>query len=226
MRGYYVEKLSGERLRRCYDLAPPRVKQYLEAEIRFVLGRLKPDDAVLEIGCGYGRVTTRLTTVARRAVGIDVSAESLALARRLAPPGPRCEFLGMDALRLAFRESAFDTVVCIQNGVCAFGVDQTALLREASRVTRPGGHIFLSSYSEHFWPHRLAWFEAQAAAGLVGAIDYEHTRNGTIACTDGFRAGMMAPPALLALARRLRATAEVIEVDESAVFCDIVVASD
>ena len=30
---YYSQKISGERLKLCYSIAPPRVKQYLEAEI-------------------------------------------------------------------------------------------------------------------------------------------------------------------------------------------------
>jgi hypothetical protein len=37
--GYYTERLAAERLRACYDLAPPRTKAYLEAEIEFVLAR-------------------------------------------------------------------------------------------------------------------------------------------------------------------------------------------
>jgi hypothetical protein len=30
---YYSEKLSAERLKKCYDIAPSRVRQYLDAEI-------------------------------------------------------------------------------------------------------------------------------------------------------------------------------------------------
>jgi hypothetical protein len=47
--------LSGVRLQRCYKIAPPRVQQYLEAEVAFVLSHLHPGDEVLELGCGYGR---------------------------------------------------------------------------------------------------------------------------------------------------------------------------
>jgi hypothetical protein len=54
---YYSTRLSGEQLEKCYELASPRVKQYLDVEIAFVLGRLRPADSVLELGCGYGRVT-------------------------------------------------------------------------------------------------------------------------------------------------------------------------
>jgi hypothetical protein len=32
--------------------------------------------------------------------------------------------------------------ICIQNGVCAFAVDQQQLFREAMRVTRSGGLVF------------------------------------------------------------------------------------
>ncbi|MDH4155856.1 MAG: class I SAM-dependent methyltransferase, partial [candidate division Zixibacteria bacterium] len=56
MSDYYSEKLSSKRLRRVYEIAPPRVQQYLQAEIRFLTERLLPSHSVLELGCGYGRV--------------------------------------------------------------------------------------------------------------------------------------------------------------------------
>ncbi len=34
---YYEEKLSAERLKKAYTIAPPRVKQYLEAEVSSTL---------------------------------------------------------------------------------------------------------------------------------------------------------------------------------------------
>jgi hypothetical protein len=42
MPGYYTDKLAAERLHACYDLAPPRIKAYLEAEIEFVLAVMPP----------------------------------------------------------------------------------------------------------------------------------------------------------------------------------------
>ncbi len=225
MCGYYVDKLSGPRLRQCYQIAPPRVQQYLEAEIQFVLEHLEPQDTVLELGCGYGRVAARLTEPARRVVGIDTSTESIALARQLSGANPRCAFLVMDALTLGFDESMFDKVVCVQNGISAFGVDQEALLLEALRVARPGGQVLFSTYSERFWAHRLQWFEAQAAVGLIGAIDYNKTGNGTILCKDGFRAGIMSPEAWHSLTAALGVDATITEIDESSVWCQIAVGS-
>jgi SAM-dependent methyltransferase len=223
VRGYYVGRLSGERLRRCYEIASVRVKQYLEAEILYVLSRLEPSDVVLELGCGYGRVALRMAETARRVVGIDTSCDSLELARQIAGPSSRCEFREMDALELKFDETEFDKVVCVQNGICAFGADQEMLLRQALRVTRPGGCVLFSTYSEDFWPARLEWFEAQAAAGLVGAIEYEKTGGGTIVCKDGFRSGLVTPEGFRSLVLTSGLEPKITEVDESSVFCEIIV---
>ena len=52
MSGYYTDKLAAESLRAGYDLAPSRIKVYLEAEIEFVLSRTTPSMLALELGCG------------------------------------------------------------------------------------------------------------------------------------------------------------------------------
>jgi 2-polyprenyl-6-hydroxyphenyl methylase/3-demethylubiquinone-9 3-methyltransferase len=224
--GYYSTKLSGTRLRECYAIAPPRVQQYLEAEVQFVSGRLAGCAAVLELGCGYGRVALALALKVRRVVGIDTSEESLELARSSAAPGSGCEFLRMNAAQLGFGGGVFDAVVCVQNGICAFGVDPLQLLVEAVRVARPGGRVLFSSYSDRFWAHRLQWFEMQAARGLVGAIDRERTGDGLIVCRDGFRAGRMRPEDFRSLCSRGGWISEITEVDSSSVFCEILVAAE
>ena len=221
MSEYYRERLSAGRLERVYAIAPPRVLQYLNAEIDHVLESVRPSDAVLELGCGYGRVLEPLARKARFVFGIDTSFESLA--RGSAAPGRagNCAFAQMDAVRLGFRDAAFDCVVCIQNGISAFHVDARALVRESVRVTRPGGLALFSSYSEAFWEHRLEWFVLQAEEGLVGEIDRERTRDGTIVCADGFTATTMGARQFAELAAELGVSARVVEIDSSSVFCEI-----
>jgi 2-polyprenyl-6-hydroxyphenyl methylase/3-demethylubiquinone-9 3-methyltransferase len=221
MTSYYAQKLAGRRLERCYALASPRVQEYLEAEIRHVLARLGGAKSVLELGCGYGRVALRLPETSRLVIGIDVALASLALGRGLASRGGRCPFVLMDAVRLAFAEDVFDAVVCVQNGICAFRVDQERLLAEALRVVRPGGQVLISTYADRFWACRLEWFEAQASAGLVGPIDHAQSRDGVIVCSDGFRSGRLTPDELAGLAHRLHVPASITEVDGSCVFCEI-----
>ncbi len=145
----------------------------------------------------------------------------LATPRHLAGPESRCQFLQMDASAPTFGDRAFDVIVCVQNGICAFAVDPEGLVREAMRMTRPGGRALFSTYAAAFWSERLGWFESQAAAGLVGAIDYDQTENGTMVCKDGFRAGTFNTEALRMLCRRLGVEPVITTVDDSSVFFEI-----
>ena len=218
---YYREKLAGARLRRCYEIAPPRVMQYLDSEIRHVVSRTNPGDDVLELGCGYGRAAFEYAKAACRVVGIDSAAESLELARELTDPQSSCEFIEMDATKMSFPDDTFDLVACIQNGICAFNVDPVTLVREAIRVTKPNGTALFSSYTESFWPDRLEWFELQAKEGLLGEIDYEKTRDGVIVCVDGFRAGAMCEDEFRAICRKLGLEPDIAEVDGSSIFFEV-----
>ncbi|MFH1011055.1 MAG: class I SAM-dependent methyltransferase [bacterium] len=222
MSDYYADRLSAERLKRCYEIASPRVQQYLEAETDFVLEKIRPSDIVLELGCGYGRVLARLAKKAHRVVGIDTSLASLQLARDELRGFSNCYLAAMDAVRLGFRDKAFDVVICIQNGISAFFVNQRALIRESIRVAKSGGIVLFSSYSEKFWNDRLEWFERQSEAGLLGEIDYERTRDGVIVCKDGFTATTVRPDESLSLTADLSAAVRIIEVDESSLVCEIV----
>jgi 2-polyprenyl-6-hydroxyphenyl methylase/3-demethylubiquinone-9 3-methyltransferase len=221
MVGYYSQKLSGERLRLCYEIAPPRVKQYLEAEIAFVLDKMKSSGLILELGCGYGRVLKRLWTKASTVVGIDTSFASLSLARDAFCKNPRCHLFAMDAVEMGFCSQQFDMVVCIQNGISAFGVDQRKLIKEALRVTKTGGGVLFSSYSEQFWKDRLEWFRLQSKKKLVGEIDDEATGNGVIVCKDGFKAGTVNPDEFVLLTSDLAVDPVITEVDNSSIFYEL-----
>jgi len=221
LQGYYSEKLSAERLRLCYELAPPRVKRYLEAEIEFVLDRIGTSALALELGCGYGRVLERLIAAARRAVGIDTSRDSLRLARAMLGDTSSCQLVEMDAVELGFGDGRFDAVVCIQNGLSAFRVDPRKLIQEAVRVVRPGGVALFSSYAERFWPERLEWFRLQAAHGLIGEIDDDATGDGAIVCKDGFKASTVSAGDFFALTSGLDVVVTMAEVDGSSLFCEI-----
>lgn len=173
----------------------------------------------MELGCGHGRVLGPLADKAAIVVGIDTSLPSLGLAKELLSDRDNCYLAGMDAVRLAIPPNAFDVVVCIQNGISAFHVEQRRLIEESLRVIRPGGLALFSTYAPCFWDDRLAWFELQAQAGLVGQIDYERTGDGDIVCQDGFTAGTVGRENFVELTSGLGAGVELLEVDDSSLFC-------
>lgn len=215
---YYRESLSGVRLERCYRIAPPRVRQYLDAEIDYTVRLIGGASCLLELGCGYGRVMRQLAGCTETTVGIDTSWDNLRLACRYLEGLPNCRLVCADAGRPGLADRAFDAVICIQNGISAFHLDTDHLVRETLRLVRPGGLAVFSTYAAAFWDHRLEWFERQSAEGLIGPIDYSATHDGRIRCLDGFTATTIAPDFFQSLTQRHRLDARVEEVDGSSVF--------
>ncbi|MHA1935385.1 MAG: class I SAM-dependent methyltransferase [Candidatus Thorarchaeota archaeon] len=218
---YYTKTLSAQRLKRCYDIASPRVKRFLDSEIRHTTKIVGGSDLVLELGCGYGRVMKGISESIEEVIGIDTSLESLIYGKRYLSDCNNYNLYQMNATELGFRNNSFDAVLCIQNGISAFGKNPKDLILESIRVTKPDGVCVFSSYSHKFWNHRIEWFEDQAAEGLLGEIDYEKTKNGVIVCKDGFRAVTFNTRDFELLIQQLNLSAEIVEVDDSSLFCEI-----
>lgn len=221
MTNYYSKKLSSENLKRVYEIATPRVQQYLNAELEHVIKKIHASDSVLELGCGYGRIFPSLLKKSKTVVGIDTSLSSLMLGKEM-NSSSNCFFAQMNADQLAFPNNTFDVVLAIQNGISAFHVDKKKLLRESLRVTKPNGVVLFSSYSEKFWKFRLEWFQLQSDAGLLGEIDFEKTCDGTIVCKDGFTATTVSAQSFHELTADIKnISVKTEEVDESSIFCEI-----
>jgi ubiquinone/menaquinone biosynthesis C-methylase UbiE len=96
---------------------------------------------VLEIGVGTGRNLPEYASVARL-TGIDLSDGMLERARARAKEfGREVELLRGNAERLDFPDASFDTVV-FSLSLCSIP-DDSAAVREAVRVLRPGGRLVL-----------------------------------------------------------------------------------
>lgn len=217
-KAYYAKKLSADRLRQVYEIAGPRVRQYLQAEIDHLSVFVEPGMRILELGCGYGRVLAPLAGIAGQGWGVDNSPDSLDLART---KHPNLNFTLMDVAELEFEDDGFDLVFGVQNFISACKVPPQTLLKEALRVTRPGGRILLSSYAEEFWPHRLEWFREQSQAGLLGPINEAATGDGVIVCKDSFQATTFSPEEFESLAQSCGVPAQVYLVDQASIFCEI-----
>ena len=216
---YYSQHLSAERLELCYEMAPPRVQRYLDAEINHVVSLIPRGASVLELGCGYGRVLERLAPVSRLACGIDTSFDSVRLARQRLKSVPQVVVAAMDAVQPALAAASFDLVCCLQNGISAFHVEQRQLITSAVGLAGPGGTVVFSSFADAFWEHRLEWFHIQAEHGLVGEIDEIATSDGNIVCKDGFSASTVSPERFRSLANGCGKRISVEIIDDSCVIC-------
>lgn len=98
---------------------------------------------ILDVGCGTGHTTVAVAERAASVVGIDLTEEMLAQARRLAAERgiENVSFVRGDAERLEYPENAFDVVVS-RYSAHHFPHPQRAL-HEIGRVLTPGGTFLL-----------------------------------------------------------------------------------
>lgn len=124
-------------------------------------------DRVLDIGCGTGQ-TTR--AAARRAsagsaLGVDLSAAMIAVARRRADREGigNVRFVQADAQVYAFPTGSFDVVVS-RTGAMFFG-DPVAAFANLARAVRPAGRLALLAWQP---AHRNEWLVAFSGALAAG----------------------------------------------------------
>lgn len=103
----------------------------------------RPGGKVLDLGCGTGVVALALARRGFDVVGVDHSPEMLALARqKLAGAGLRAELETGDVRSLRFGDGEFDCVTI--QGLLHHLEELDPCLREATRVLRPGGFLYVS----------------------------------------------------------------------------------
>jgi len=108
--------------------------------------------ALLDVGCGSGRLAQRLAEQGFAVTGVDISAEAVRAARELAvagAAGPRPRFVEADfaADRPPRIEGGpFDVAVCqLVISIIGDARDRTTLLRNIHTNLRPGGWLYLSA---------------------------------------------------------------------------------
>lgn len=97
---------------------------------------------VLDAACGEGYGSALLAATAARVTGVDLSADSVAHARRRYA-APNLTFEAADCLHLPFEDASFDCLVSFET--LEHLEDHEGLLREFRRVLRPEGFLLISS---------------------------------------------------------------------------------
>jgi trans-aconitate methyltransferase len=104
--------------------------------------KLQENEALLDIGCGEGKITAELARHLHKgkAVGVDSSEKMINLAKTtfLQKDYPNLCFQVMDARELTFEED-FD--VAFSNAALHWIVDQKAILTGVQRSLKPGGRL-------------------------------------------------------------------------------------
>ncbi|WP_043468349.1 bifunctional 2-polyprenyl-6-hydroxyphenol methylase/3-demethylubiquinol 3-O-methyltransferase UbiG [Kitasatospora sp. MBT66] len=156
--------------------------------------RLDPDAALLDYGCGYGRLAGDLLGLGFRDIeGVDVSPELIARARA-EQPAARFTVL-TDPPRLDRPDGGYDAAFLFAVLTCVPDDDaQRDLVAELYRVLRPGGLLHISDYllqPDERNQERYQRFEARYGRFGVfetgdGAVCRHHTRDWLDGLFTGF----------------------------------------
>lgn len=170
----------------------------------------QPRDSVLDIATGTGHTALALAPHVARVVGLDLTPEMLAEARRAAAAGGagNVEWVQGDAVALPFRAGTFD--LCTSRAAPHHFSDLRRAVNEVVRVLKPGGRACLIDCSpppdarDRLHPVEIArdpshvrsrtleeWQALLTAAGLTVEVAERRYRDWDF---EGWMATMAVPP--------------------------------
>ncbi|MFN0136885.1 MAG: class I SAM-dependent methyltransferase [Phycisphaerae bacterium] len=141
------------------------------------------DGRILDVGCGTGRnIMIAKHVGAREYVGLDYSAASIEIAKRVAAEDgmASASFVEGDLFKMPFPDNSFDAACCW--GVLHHTGDPLRGLREMCRVVRPGGLVAFYVYNKaNHWRHNIQYNKIIRRAGgdLERRFEVAHQLYGT-----------------------------------------------
>ena len=148
------------------------VEHYAEAAARIGLWRseeklfthlLQPEDTILELGCGAGRIAFGLYELGyHHLMATDYAKAMVARARQMAIVLEyRIPMQVADATALKFEDASFDAAIFGFNGLMQIpgAAARERALGEIHRVLRPGGWFVFTSHDRDAARHQAFWAE-------------------------------------------------------------------
>lgn len=117
------------------------VKKY-ETNLLLEMLQPRPDESILDVGCGTGVFTLDVLAAGAKIIGLDISFPMLIQAEKKTT---QYSFLGTlgNMTTLPFADESFDKVFSMT--ALEFLSDATPAIKELQRVVRPGGTVVLTT---------------------------------------------------------------------------------
>lgn len=121
-----------------------------KARNKWVLKQLeeypKKDLNFLDVGCGGGFLTNAVSEKGYKVTGIDLSKQSLEVAKKY-DQSKRVEYVEASAYELPFERESFDVVSAMD--ILEHVEEPETLIREASRILKPGGLFLFHTFNRN-----------------------------------------------------------------------------
>ena len=131
-----------ERYEQWFTTPIGKLVKEIEGELIHELLNPRPEEKVLDAGCGTGIFTIDFLAAGAQVVGLEISGPMLSFAGRKTAGYPFFKVRG-DMLHLPFKDNSFDKTVSIT--ALEFIADAKSAVDELFRVTRPGGCVVVAT---------------------------------------------------------------------------------
>lgn len=129
-----------------YETSMGRFVDMIETNLAFKLFNVHPGMKLLDVGCGTGNFSIKLTEMGCIVTGIDISDKMLNAARKKAEEkGLNIDFRNMDLYNLEFEDEQFDGVFSM--AAFEFIAQPERALDELLRVVKKGGQVLVGTIS-------------------------------------------------------------------------------
>lgn len=128
--------------------------------------------AILDLGCGIGRLFPALSEVGTIVIGIDYSEELVTKANKIACSLQNVIVLLRDMRELGdiFQDASFDLVLRAYTSLGYFTVDsEMSILSQCAKLVKPGGHLVVDTFNAD-------WFKSNGVLkrnSLIGSFELE-----------------------------------------------------
>lgn len=142
----YWETVSGKNIPSSLELYPV-VHSYLQKGYK-----------ILDVGCGFGKISLELASLGYSVTGIDMNTEAVKLSKAAAKSlsldrkiEGRAEFNVGNASYLPFRESSFDFTVMQAFLTSVPDLQERArIIQETFRVLKPEGYLYIVEFGQNW----------------------------------------------------------------------------
>ncbi len=110
--------------------------------LKYFVSKIPAKPRILDLGCGVGGESKRLSDLNASVLGIDISEKSLEIARKNVP---KAEFRNMDILFMKFNLHAFEGILDAGTLFHFNAMEQNKILKDINNILTKTG-VFLSYY--------------------------------------------------------------------------------
>ncbi len=140
----FSRRMLAEHLSQSHDLASRRA-EWIDRQVAWIHNDLlgQQPASILDLGCGPGFYSHRLTLQGHRCCGIDFGPAAIQYARRHNPDRSRCEFV-LDDIRTAPFGQAYDLAMILYGELNVFSPDEAlSILGKARAALRAQGRLII-----------------------------------------------------------------------------------